>query len=305
MLIWEVMRLLITDLDNTLYDWVSYFALSFETMLRELSLLISVDEETLKDEFKAVHQRHNSSEYPFAILELPSVRTHFCSASRSQLFHRLQGPLAAFRRSREQHLKLYPSVRKTLQHIRSLDILVVGHTEAIAELAFHRLKMLGILPFFTHLYALNGGLEPHPDVERDSEMLKLPPSLVTFVPREEKKPNPTLLRDICSKEGVPVGEAMYVGDSLTRDVAMAKGAGVRAVWARYGTRYSPALWEEIVRVTHWTDEDVSLEARLRELFRDIQPDHTIGSFSEIINLLDCSNSGIAPDTASVGRQLPM
>jgi FMN phosphatase YigB (HAD superfamily) len=296
---WEAMRLLITDLDNTLYDWVNYFALSFRAMVNELSLLLSVDKETLKDEFKAVHQRHNSSEFPFAILELPSVRDHFGSASRSQLFKYLRGPLDAFKQSRNKHLELYPSVFETLQYLRSLNVLVVGHTEAIAELAFHRLQILGILPFFTHLYALDGSLEPHPDSERDAGALGLPPALVTFVPSDERKPNPRLLRDICSKEGVPISDTMYVGDSLTRDVSMAKSAGATAVWARYGTRYSSALWSEVVRVTHWTDEHVTLEARLREQCRDIRPDHTIDSFSEIINLFGYGESEDTRDLATV------
>jgi len=293
------MRLLITDLDNTLYDWVSYFALSFRAMVRELSLLLAVDEETLKDEFKAVHQLHGSSEYPFALLELPSVRAHFKSASRSEIFHHLRKPLDAFNESRNQHLTPYPSVFETLQHVRRLNIPVVGHTESIAELALHRLQILGIFPFFTHLYALDGSLEPHPNPRRETETFGPRPSLVTCVPREERKPNPTLLRDICSKEGVPVNETVYVGDSLTRDVGMAKNAGVTAVWARYGTRYPSALWAEIVRVTHWIDEDVRREAALRELYGKIRPDLTIDSFSEIINLFEYTKSESPRDLATV------
>lgn len=293
------MRLLITDLDNTLYDWVSYFALSFRAMVRELSLVLSVEEETLKDEFKAVHQLHGSSEYPFAILELPSVRAHFRSASRSQIFHHLRKPLDAFNQSRNQHLRLYPSVLETLQYLQSLNIPVVGHTESIAELAFHRLQVLGILPFFTHLYALDGRLEPHPDSHRDAEAFRLSPGVVTFVPGDERKPNPTLLRDICSKEAVPVNDAVYVGDSLTRDIGMAKNAGVMAVWARYGTQYPSGLWTEIVRVTHWIDEDVRRETGLRKLYRNTRPDLTIDSFSEIITLFDYAESETAQDIATV------
>ena len=293
------MRLLITDLDNTLYDWVSYFALSFRAMVRELSLLLSIDEETLKDEFKAVHQLHGSSEYPFAILELPSVRAHFRSAPRSQVFHHLRKPLDAFNQSRNKHLSLYPSVMETLQYVQSLNIPVVGHTESIAELAFHRLQKLGILPFFTHLYALDGSLEPHPDTERDADALRLPPGIVTFVPRDERKPNPALLKDICSKEGVSVSETVYVGDSLTRDVGMAKNAGVIAVWARYGTKYPPPLWAEIVRVTHWIEDDVKRETGLREMYRNIRPDLTIDSFSEIITLLDYTKTESPRDVATV------
>src|SRR6185503_8179782 len=126
-------------------------------------------------------------------------------------------------------------------------VVVVGHTEAIAELAYYRLQMLGILPFFTHLYALDGELEPHPDPNRDSEQFRPQAGLITFVPKEERKPNPALLQDICSNEGFPFSDGCYVGDSLVRDVAMAKRAGLTAVWARYGTNYPADLWQAVVR----------------------------------------------------------
>jgi phosphoglycolate phosphatase len=38
--------------------------------------------------------------------------------------------------------------------------------------------------------------------------------------------NPDLLKDICKREGFSVDEAIYIGDSLTLDMGMAKTAGV-------------------------------------------------------------------------------
>ena len=98
---------------------------------------------------------------------------------------------------------------------------------------------------------------------------------MTVVPQEERKPNPQLLADICRKEGADIASTYYVGDSLVRDVAMAKQAGVTAIWARYGTIYDPECWTYLVKVTHWTDEDVSREKALRAKYRDVVPDYTI------------------------------
>jgi FMN phosphatase YigB (HAD superfamily) len=80
-----------------------------------------------------------------------------------------------------------------------------------------------------------------------------------------------------------------VGDSLVRDVSMAKAAGVHAVWARYGLQYDRALWEILVRVTHWTDEDVRREEELRRLTKDVQPDYTIDDFGELLALIGIAN----------------
>jgi phosphoglycolate phosphatase len=77
-------------------------------------------------------------------------------------------------------------------------------------------------------------------------------------------------------------DACYVGDSLIRDVAMAKRADVFAVWARYGTIYDPSLWDLLVAVTHWTPADVEREAQLRHSFKNVQPDSTIDTFDELI-----------------------
>ena len=42
-----MIRALITDLDNTLYDWVTFFALSFDAMVTELTRVLDVDRQSL------------------------------------------------------------------------------------------------------------------------------------------------------------------------------------------------------------------------------------------------------------------
>jgi FMN phosphatase YigB (HAD superfamily) len=277
-------RLVITDLDNTLYDWVTYFAHSFRAMVEELAVTLDAAEETLLDEFKVVHQHYGNSEHPFAMFELPSVRRSFPDSSREELLYELKSPLAAFRASRERHLRLYEGVHDTLKTLAEEGTVIVAHTEAVAIHAYYRLMRLDILKYFKHIYALEGFLEPHPSPSRAAELLP-PPGLMEIIPRDERKPNPELLQDICRREGIRVSDACYVGDSLSRDVSMAKTAGVISVWARYGTRYEPSLWDILVRVTHWSDEDVAREAALRNLYSDIQPDHTIERFADLLDVL--------------------
>jgi FMN phosphatase YigB (HAD superfamily) len=282
------MRLLITDLDNTLYDWVTYFANSFSAMVRTLATVIAVPEETLLDEFKVVHQRYGNSEQPFAIFELPSVREAFPGASGEDLLVCLDLPLQAFRSTRAEHLRLYPTVESTLRALQRMGVTIVAHTEAIAVHSHYRLLRLGIVDYFRHIYALEGYLEPHPNPERAAE-LEPKPGFISTIPKSERKPNPELLLDICKRERVSPSEAWYVGDSLTRDISMAERAGVTGVWARYGTKYDKKLWDILVRITHWTDEDVRREAELRELFCDVQPDYIIDSFDDLLRLARVSS----------------
>jgi phosphoglycolate phosphatase len=67
-------KMIITDLDNTLYDWVTYFSLSFKAMVNELEDILDINKKQIFEEFKTIHQYYGNTEQPFAILELPSVK---------------------------------------------------------------------------------------------------------------------------------------------------------------------------------------------------------------------------------------
>lgn len=279
------MKLLITDLDNTLYDWVTFFARAFDAMTRALEPIVGVSREQLLDEFKTVHQRYGNSEQPFAVLELPSVQARFHTKDRTELKIAVDAALHAFNSERKRTLALYPSVQNTLQTIRRRGVRIVGHTEAIAVNAVYRLRCLKVDEFFAHLYVLDGDALEHPDPDR-GVTLEVPPGFIHAVPRDERKPNPKLLLDICQSEGVEPRDAWYVGDSLSRDIAMAKDAGVVAVWAKYGTEYDRELWNILVRVTHWTAEDVRREELLRSRAAHVAPDFTVSSFGELLKIVD-------------------
>ena len=47
---------LLADIDNTLYDWPSFFAPSFRAMIHALSRELDVSEDQLYDESKAAQQ---------------------------------------------------------------------------------------------------------------------------------------------------------------------------------------------------------------------------------------------------------
>lgn len=279
------LKLLITDLDNTLYDWVTFFALSFDAMVKSLSAQTNIPAHQLLSEFKQVHQHYRNSEQPFAVLELPSIQKHFTGMSREDLFKELAEPLKTFNRTRRTHLKLYDTVSETIQRLTDSGIRVVAHTEAIAINAFYRLGLLGIADRFTRIYTLEGHVTPHPNPDWRPERLP-PPDLIKEVPRSERKPNPSLLLDICRREGVSPMAACYVGDSIARDVMMAKAAGVTAVWARYGTQYDASLWRILVSVTHWSEEDVAREAELKKKAESVRPDFIIDSYAELFEIME-------------------
>jgi FMN phosphatase YigB (HAD superfamily) len=273
-------RLLITDLDNTLYDWVTFFAQSFTAMIDEASRISGIERDMLLDGFQVVHKSHHNSEYPFAILEVECLRKRY--GEPKQILAAMDEALHAFNRVRNQTLHLYPTVKETLRTLTKENVLIVGHTEAIAANAYYRLRKLGIADLFRKLYVLHGPLAPHP---KGAPTVNEPPNgLVEEVPLAERKPNPRLLLDICQRLGIPPSEAVYVGDSKTRDISMAIDAGVTAVWASYGTKFDKSHWETLVRVTHWSEEDVLREQELRRVTGAVVPDHEAHQFSDILTL---------------------
>jgi phosphoglycolate phosphatase len=290
-------RLLITDLDNTLYDWVSYFANSFTALVNKAAEILSVPHEQLLDEFKEVHLRYHNSEHPFALLEIASVVSKYGHLSRRECKDLLDPAFHAFNKARKVSLVAYPGVLETLVALRDAGTNIIGHTEATVPNALFRLNALGLLPFLTRLYAVEHTGLPHPISERENADKSMA-DLITIVSASQRKPNPELLLRICNEMGVPPQETVYVGDSITRDVSMAKIAGVWAAWAEYGTEFQKDYWTTLVRVTHWTPEDVQREELLREQFGRLEPDVTLKQFADLKHMFSFKHSP-AVSTASV------
>jgi len=102
-------------------------------------------------------------------------------------------------------------------------------------------------------------------------------------PAGELKPNKDILLSIIKHIGASPDDCVYVGDSLIKDVAMAKDAGVSDVWAKYGQSQSTAGYQLLRDVTHWTDADVEREKKISQ--NEVRPSRELpSSFSEIFEL---------------------
>lgn len=72
-----------------------------------------------------------------------------------------------------------------------------------------------------------------------------------------------------------------------KDIAMAKDAGVDAVFARYGTTHftnNKDGYNLLRDVTHWTDQDVAREIEIKNSKKDIHADLAVDSFGDILSL---------------------
>ena len=289
-----MIKLVVLDLDNTLYDWVGYYVPAFDAMVRELQSEHDVDREALLDAFRAVHQRHGTSEYAFVLTELDVLRDIEAVAATSADPH---PAIAAFREKGRENLRLYNGVPETLAALRRSGRHVVAYTDAMLAYADLRLEQLGVIDFFDELVATRDHAVP--DIASDNASYFPPARFAepavgrrTALALDERKPNPQGLISLMRRWRVSPDETVYVGDSLSRDVAMAQAAGAHDVHAAYGRSYDPQLWDRLVRVTHWTPEDVEHERVLAS--NPVTPTSSIDEFSALLPLIERLSTSWAP-----------
>jgi len=289
-------KLVITDLDNTIYNWVDYYAPSFRAMLEELARITGIDETTLKASFKRVHQTHHTSEYAFAIEELDVLADQDRGLSVAERLMKYNSAIHAFRRKRKETLRLYPGVVETLEGLRADGILIVAHTDAMIFYSVYRLQtQLNIAELFHGLFAPQDHGLPPGVREADVRYYEDPTQYKSVVPVNReldpslRKPDPRVLMLILSEFGISPEDAIYIGDSLHKDVRMAQECGVHDVFAGYGRQYDPENYRLLVEITHWTGEDVAQETKLAAL--EVRPTHTIYAFSEILEVIHSIETG--------------
>lgn len=279
--------LVVTDLDNTLYDWVGYFVPAFYAMVNKVVDITGCDREQLLSDFQKVHRAHHTSERPFALLETRTIQTLYMGWQSDQIAKELDPAFHAFNALRKSSLALYPGVEFGLRQIKERGLKVVAHTESDLIGVVDRLTRLGIAGYFDAIFCIE---RPSPARRLETEwpvLAHFPLNKVRELSHHQRKPDPEVLAEICKSSGAEKAETIYVGDSLTRDMLLAKQSGVTSAWARYGTRHDPGLYEQLIRISHWTPHDIARERQLKSEASGLAPDYVLDrSFNELLCVLD-------------------
>src|SRR5258708_23994318 len=119
-------RLLVLDLDNTLYDRVGFFVPSFYRMVDVACQILQVDHDVLLSELQRIHQQYGNSEQPYALLETDIVMTKYPNRTRAEKAKILDQAFYAFNKSRKELLKLFPFVDEVLDQIRGSGCSIVA-----------------------------------------------------------------------------------------------------------------------------------------------------------------------------------
>jgi phosphoglycolate phosphatase len=279
--------ILLTDIDNTLYNWPALFAPSFRGMVHALTRELSLPEEQLYDEFKSVFAWHGSLEYPYAIQELESVKSMNPERVREIVKH----GRGAFRsvQSKRLQLAVYPGVIETLVWLRQQHVEVIGVTNSPAWRAQQRLYDLELDSLLTGLVAFEGYPRAVDDsategfVKTGHVRRKTRLSHVWYIPEFELKPNELHYVRALEAMGAKACDAWVVGDSKAKDLEPAARLGIRTIWAEYGAEFDPTHPDmaTLLRITPWSSSQIHTTYKKK----DFEPDETIDDFRKLKEII--------------------
>lgn len=260
-------------------------------MVERLSELSGVGRDRLEAEIRVVHQLHGTSEYSNLLNELPSLQGKSGNLTPLEAFDDAVHVLNA---KRKKATRLYPGVYRALMDIKSRGTTIAAYTESISYWTQWRIKQTQLDGVIDVLYsAPDHELPPGMTFDklrrpefRSANDYALKYTVHRHIPRDEVKPNPKVLRDILADLQCAPDDALYVGDSLMKDVAMAQAAGVLDAHAKYGEVQHTADYDLLRRVSHWPDAAVNRE---RELISDPDTVPTIvleREFGEIVHYFE-------------------
>jgi phosphoglycolate phosphatase-like HAD superfamily hydrolase len=189
---------LITDLDNTLFDWVNIWHRSFSAMLEHLVAISGVPQTELELDFKKVFTRHGTSEYAFAIEELPTLKAKYGDGDLKKI---CEPAIQAFRAERAATMRTYPGVLETLEELKDRGCLLIGYTESMAFYSNYRLRKLGLDRILDYVYYpadhdVPTGLTREQLRLYPQEHYQLRRTIPSNTPKGERKPNAGVLLDI-------------------------------------------------------------------------------------------------------------
>ena len=278
------MTVLITDLDNTLYNLIDFFGPSFRAMVHALSKTFNIIEEDLIYDFKTVFVKRESLEYSFSVQELELVE----NLPYEEVFNMIRVAKGAFKRSRDKYLFPYPTVKETLEWLRNEGILIIGCSNAPSYHAEIRLKQLHLDRFF---YGLAARKELEVPTNRYTEAIhnnilqgKYKSAHIKkrwSFEQTQMKPNNYAYLTILNDLGVKPCNAYIIGDSIVKDIEPAIRIGAIGIWAKYGGIFKQKNIDTVLKMTNWSEADkkkVFLE-------KHNEPEIVVNSFSQLRNII--------------------
>ena len=281
----SVPHLLVLDVDNTLFDWLPYYAESNTALLATLAEMIDVPYQLLLEEFQQLI-RHYDKKNSFVLHELPSLARKGASVDREAIYQRCS---EVFLQKATAALTPYPGTVVTLATTKRYrpQVKIVALTDSPASEAVWKIERLGLAAYFDGVYGLdNQPLVPAPTVLK--EMIatrKKYRGTIKQMPSEYEKPSTKGLEMIMCDFDLNASETdrvIYVGDNLKKDIALGKQAGVLTCWSEFGVPADNHSLSQTLALS--PPIKIKQNVPNRDDLR-LRPDVTLHKFSDILHHL--------------------
>lgn len=251
-------KLVITDMDNTLASHGKYFSEGIKTAITDLSAKTAIPESELYSSIGNQMEKYRSHDYPWSLELALKDRLKIGEPggmSVADFEKNIANPFwDTIDNSLKEHHSPYEGVKETLEELQRRNIPVAVLSDAPAFIGLRRLSNLGLQHgLVERFYGLHNWHEPAGLSEelmqagrnRVESLLKTENSLKEFraLPHQWEKPETAGFEALMRQYNVRPSETLMIGDSRVKDVGVAHKAGSRGVWASYG---QPSAAEEAV-----------------------------------------------------------
>lgn len=277
----------ITDLDDTIWDWLEMWYNSFNPYLERIVAETGINVDLLKSDFKKLHQKYGTTEISFAYKELESIAQDFYHLFENSS-ETIKSILHEYNSNKKNHLKMYDGVLDTLQYIKSKGSKIVAFTESNVFFTKYRIKHLLLDGIIDVIYSPEGNDIPS-SVSKyyDDDYWEPEITIIKQLPKDTRKPNAAILETIIKDFNASKEKSIYIGDKLDRDILMAQQAEITSVHASYGHQIDGVKYNLLVDVTHWTNEDVIREQQFKNKKIKVKDaDYVIKSFTDLQNIFN-------------------
>jgi FMN phosphatase YigB (HAD superfamily) len=287
-------RLVVTDMDNTLYSWVDYIVPAVEAMVDAVVRATGFPRIKVVQALKAVYAKYESNEYPFALQESEIFAQFPEFGSFDKLI--IEPARAAFSYARKKYLVPYKGVPETLAKLKERKIIVVALTDAPRNPAQARVKALGFDEILTALYTMPGFVFPKDTegnpmvgqriIEKHASGHYEARCPAIELPREWEKPDTRGLKQILNTYGLQPNEVLVVGDSTKKDIAIAQTLGCHDAWAEYGTYVSTEYRERLDIISSPAITRRHAANILEGGAQVVKPTRSLSNFSQVLQLAE-------------------
>jgi FMN phosphatase YigB (HAD superfamily) len=192
---------IVTDVENTLFDWLEMWICGFDAMLFELVKIFDREDSVVKQSIRRANQILGTSERDEVVLHLDFID----SVARERNARTLLEIAERFRGAKAAATRLYPEILSTLDCLRGRGFRIVCLTESVRPYAVARISQLG-LDGHIDLLVCQEFSDTTESLFRTPETFLQHTQIMTFEP-DFKKSNPRLLIRICD----------YLGFTCDRD----------------------------------------------------------------------------------------